>query len=378
MLNGGGLRVTMGACPSAAALGPEWEALESQGTGSFFNSWTWIGTWLRGLGHRASPRLLRATAGGETVGLALLVPRKTRRLRVLPSLGLHLNATGDPQADDLCIEHNGLLVRREGHEQVSAAMLGHLFGPGHRWDQFHLRGMSSTPPALAAAPCRWVLRQESEKAYMVDLRAIRSRDGDYLGQLGASTRSKIRRSMKAYGALGPLTTTAASDAAQALQFLERLKALHQHTWNSRGAPGAFANPRFEAHHTALIQRGFDRAEVQLLRVHAGERDVGYLYNFIYRGRVICYQSGFDYGLVERTHSPGLTAHALAVQQWADAGMHTYDFLAGDARYKRELATDDYPMVSLSVHRPSVSLLLEEHWRSLKRRLPGQGTVREGT
>lgn len=376
MLSGGGLQVTLGACPSAARLGPEWETLESQGTASFFSSWTWIGTWLRGLDQQRSPQLLRATLGTETVGLALLVPRKTRRLRILPSMGLHLNATGDPQADDLCIEHNGLLVRQDRHEDISAAMLGHLFGSGHRWDQLHLRGLSTTPTALAVLPSRWVLRQESEKAYLVALDTVRSRDGNFLGWLSTSTRSQIRRSLKAYEALGPVATSAARDTPQALQFLDRLKALHQHTWQSRGAPGAFANPGFEAHHTEIIRRGFDRAEVQMLRVHAGERDIGYLYNFVYRGRVICYQSGFDYGLVQRTHSPGLTAHALAVQQWADSDMHTYDFLAGDARYKRELATDAYPMVNLTVHKPSVSVLLEECWRHFKGRAPLQGTVRE--
>lgn len=367
MLNGSGLRVSFQTCPSGQRLEPEWQTLESRSAATFFNSWSWIGTWLSGLGPGWSPQLLRASLQGETVGLGVLVPGTIRRLRVLPSRSLHLHATGDPRADDLCVEHNGLLVQTEGQPFIAAAMMGHLLGPDHRWEQLHLHGLSSTPPAVDRLAPPWRLRQEAEPAYLVNLEAIRSQEGDYLSQLSANSRSMIRRSLKAYATLGPVHTASAQDVPEAVHFLGQLKALHQRTWQSRGASGAFANPRFEAHHRELIHRHFERGEVQLLRVHAGERDIGYLYNFVYRGRVTAYQSGFDYDLVARTHSPGLTAHALAVQRSADAGLQIYDFLAGDARYKRDLATDAYQMVNVSVHRPTLSLLMEEQWRRLKQR-----------
>ena len=59
-----------------------------------------------------------------------------------------------------------------------------------------------------------------------------------------------------------------------------------------------------------------------------------------------YQSGFDYGLMggatnggDGRVKPGLTCHVAAMEAARLAGMAEYDFLGGDSRYKRSLATD---------------------------------------
>jgi hypothetical protein len=59
-----------------------------------------------------------------------------------------------------------------------------------------------------------------------------------------------------------------------------------------------------------------------------------------------------------------------VQHAADVGLSGYDLMAGEARYKRQLANICYPMLTWSLHRPGPALWLEEGWRALKRRAAG--------
>jgi CelD/BcsL family acetyltransferase involved in cellulose biosynthesis len=74
-----------------------------------------------------------------------------------------------------------------------------------------------------------------------------------------------------------------------------------------------------------------------LRLSSGGTVIGILYNFVHRGRMLAYQSGFAYRADEKRAKPGLTCHRRAIEAALDAGLDRYDFLAGDDRYKRSLA-----------------------------------------
>src|SRR3954453_9977147 len=100
--------------PGFPELEREWGSLEAAGHPSFFTSWHWIGTLLAALPPASRPKLLRGTAHGQTVSLALLGANQTRRRSgLVRSRGLYLNQTGDPRFDALTIEHNGILAVAE-------------------------------------------------------------------------------------------------------------------------------------------------------------------------------------------------------------------------------------------------------------------------
>ena len=91
--------------------------------------------------------------------------------------------------------------------------------------------------------------------------------------------------------------------AEALTFFNSMKALHCASWERRGEPHSFAGEFFEPFHRLLIERSFAEGGIQLLRACAGERVVGYLYNFRLGNRVYAYQSGFDDA--DRRERPGI-------------------------------------------------------------------------
>ena len=157
----------------------------------------------------------------------------------------------------------------------------------------------------------------------------------YLDHLSPNTRQQICRSIRLYAREGKLVAQRARDVPEALRFLEELKELHQRTWTRRGETGSFAFPFFERFQRRLIATCLPRGTVEIIRVTCGERVIGYLYNFVWRGTVLAYQSGLAYEADARL-KPGLVAHCLAIDIHLAEGAMIYDFMAGEARYKASL------------------------------------------
>jgi CelD/BcsL family acetyltransferase involved in cellulose biosynthesis len=186
-------------------------------------------------------------------------------------------------------------------------------------------------------------------APFLDLPAIQAGNGT-LDLMSANARQQLRRSLRAGEAIGPLKLEVAATAEQADLFLDRLADLHQRYWTGRGKPGAFAEPFFGRFHHALLRRPSDNQSVDLIHVTAGERTVGYLYNFVHDGWVAAYQSGFDFGPDADRLRPGMICHLLAIEHYRRAGARRYDFLGGDARYKRSFANAEIELLWLEIRR----------------------------
>jgi CelD/BcsL family acetyltransferase involved in cellulose biosynthesis len=303
--------VTLSEVRDFAALGERWRALEERSDPSFFQSWTWTGCLAEE--RYPDPILAEARDGGDTVGLALFNRRRTLARGVL-----FLGETGALPWDRLVIEHNGPLTVRDREDDVPDIILD---AAAARYDLV-LSGMTRAVSGVV------LKSQPAPFAYP---------NATYLDRRSANTRQQIRRSDRAFASFGPLSIARAETEAVAHIWLDEMAALHQATWTARGAPGSFADPFFGRFHHALIGRGVPRHEIDLLRVTAGDRTVGILYNFRFHDRVLAYQSGFAYDGTDARFKPGLTCHRMAIEAAATEGVAVYDFLAGDDRYKRSLA-----------------------------------------
>jgi CelD/BcsL family acetyltransferase involved in cellulose biosynthesis len=310
---------------SFAELEGEWRALEAELPAlSFFQCWSWVGCLAEE--RYPDPVLLRAEAGGRLRGLALFNRRGGR---------LHLAESGDAALDAPFIEHNAPLA----HAEAVAPLLRAAWDAGAR--RLVLNGV---PPALPPLAGGVALRWQQRLAPRLDLHAVRASGGDWLAGRSGNARYQIRRSARAYAAGGPLALHRAADTAEALDWLEALIRLHEATWQARGKPGAFATPFLRRFHPALIRRAMPHGELDMLRIEAGGKDVGYLYNFRIRAHVHAYQSGLDHAAAGVHEKPGLTCHAMAIDLALARGDAVYDFLAGADRYKRSLSDTELPLV----------------------------------
>jgi CelD/BcsL family acetyltransferase involved in cellulose biosynthesis len=372
-------------------LGEAWRALEPRSDPSFFQSWGWIGCWLRHLPPDRRALVASAWLGDVVVGLGVFVPGRERRHRILPARTLRLHESGEPALDSLFVEHNGLLADRAHAPAVWAAILGLLIRRG-AWDRVLLAGLPAPAvdlclEAARAHGCDVVVQQHRPSAHL-DLAALRGSRHALADALSRNTRHQLARARRLYEAIGPVTLRPAASIEEALAMLGRLHALHQASWQRRGQPGCFAASAFESFHRDLIRARFGSGETQLLAAAAGERPIGYLYNFAHGARVYAYQSGFDYVAAGRL-KPGLVTHALAIEQATRAGFAVYDFMAGENRLKASFASHWTEMLWLAVQGSSAFSWLDRRLGELKnrirasdppwvRRFSGQANSRSGT
>ena len=287
--------------------------------------------------------------------------------------GLQLHMTGDTRQDVITIEYNGFLVAENLAGRLEADAIAFLLSgltvDGHRCEELHLKNVPSGLEKSVRASGFRFREVQRKPSWRIDLAAIRAAGNQYLGCLSANTRQQIRRAMRLYEKRGRLEIARARDVAEALNFLEGLKELHQRYWTGRGEPGAFAFPFFAGFQSRLIQTCVDHGTVELLRVSAGDDVIGYFYNLVYRGHVYQYQSGFRYEADPRL-KPGLVSHCLCIERHLGEGSLVYDFMAGDARYKANLARPGPEMVYLLAARPTWPLQLENALHGMKRSLGG--------
>lgn len=321
------------------ALERLWSDLEPKADSSFFQSWFWTGCLVEE--RFCDPVVLTVRADDCVVGLGLF---NNRRRRFIGRPTLWLGESGNPVYDAIFIEHNGLLLdRSQPKELLGACLLAAQRGKideiqAGRGRLIMLSGVGDEYIAATRALSR-VRVLVSRAAPFVDLATIRERGKEFLDCTSANTRYQIRRSNRRYAEVGPIAIQRAKDVDDAQDFLTSLAGFHQSYWLRRGKPGAFANPLFERFHRTLINRAFASGGTDLLKISAGDKVIGYLYNLTWRGQICAYQSGFDYALSHPHQKPGLTCHHTAIEMYLTQGARRYDFLAGAQQYKTSLSSD---------------------------------------
>ncbi|CAN5602692.1 hypothetical protein BH09PSE5_BH09PSE5_43540 [soil metagenome] len=373
-----GIEIAIGPMPPLLDLQMSWRALEARAEATFFVSWSWIGAWLSTLASLEQLQLVRATSEGRTVGLCV-VGRRARRWRAgLSMQTLLLNATGDAVLDKITTEYNDVLCEPALAPVVRGRVVEALLQLGNGWEELQLPGVM--PSGDWAVPQRLgglVAEVREEPCHAIDLLAVRGPEADiepkqatlhdrYLALLSSNTRAQIRRSIKEYAKLGELRLIEATTVAEAHAFLDELRDLHQPYWIARGEPGAFGHEYFGRFHRQLIADSFDRGEIQMLRLLAGDVLIGYLYNFVFDGRVMNYQSGFDYAPGGKHARPGLVMHSLAIALSTRRGAAIYDFMAGTNRTKESLATFQHSMQWFTLRRPTARYWIDMRLRAAKR------------
>ena len=357
--------------PGLATMAAWWTELESRAAHNFYLTWHWIGAWLQEAA--ITPKVAMARAGGRIVGLALLPGGEESRHRgLLKVRKLYVNETGDPEQDINCIEYNGFLVDASLGEAVERAMLRHvaLGDPAKLglapWDEFRFGGVPARYQALAAETGLRLHLVGERPTARVDLAAIRASGKGYLDWLSSNTRYQARRAMKLYGERGPLALDVAATVEEAYQFLDGMAALHQPYWIARGSRGAFGYPFLVAFHKRVIATALPKGEVELLRIRAGAQPIGFLYNFVHRGWVGTYLSGFVYEEDSKL-KPGYVSYALCIDRHLALGTQVVDFLAGENRYKMSLGRRDADIVHFDLQRPRLKLRVEDAARMIRNR-----------
>jgi len=358
--------------PTADKLKPLWCELEQRADSSFFQSWTWVSTWLDV--YQPDCQQVSIYCDDVLVGLGLLTIAVEWRHRWLRSRVLRLGQTGDPAQDQIWIEYNDLLLDRAHVDGASQAFMAFMLQQSS-WDEFQFGACTEACQRRYQHEGCSSVERWSAPAYSVDLTAIRKDQRAYLETLSRNTRYQINRSERLYQEAGELEFTVLSAADAIAGYWERLSQLHQQRWGSQPVQSGFANASFVEFHQALIREAAKNAEVEFCALSLHGQVIGLLYNFLYRGCVYFYLSGLEFEADSR-FKPGLVIHARAIQHYLDRGMDRYDFMGGEARYKQSLGHQHGTLQLVSLQRPKAMLRLEQLGRRLKARLQAQQERRE--
>jgi hypothetical protein len=328
---------------------------------TFFVSSGWLLAWMEVFGPRLQPEILLFRVDGEVVGAALLVIRE-HRYGVVRVTRCFLNTAGEDEGSPF-IEFNRLLCLPGLETRVVGALKSYM--ETKRWDELSCDGFS---PGASLDSMRDQFSGLENTGYVltnhyVDLRRVRE-TGGYEQALGAKTRKHLRQAYRAYG---EIAIDIATDEEQACGFLKELEELHQMRWKALGEPGSFASPLFGVFHRRLIALTFSSGTIQLLRFRTTGATVGFLYNFVFRGKVYFYQSGLSY-TGDKKQRPGVVCIGKAVEFCLEmAELDQFHFMAGGEPYKGWLSTDSHAMEWLLLRKRNLKFHTVESLRGVKRR-----------
>jgi CelD/BcsL family acetyltransferase involved in cellulose biosynthesis len=337
-----------------------WAVLEERAEPGLTCSWAWTETWLRHYGDVVPHSFLLVGSGAEPVALAL-VTRSARRVAGVPLVRrVHLGTAGEPAGESVHVECNRLLALPGARPEAAAAIVRALRAL-HGWDELSLDGFDPQDAAALTAAGGFEVREQP--CPTTDLAAIRGQGATVLEALSGGVRRRVERALRG---LGELETEWAGTPAHGREIYDELVALHQARWRAAGEPGAFASARFRGFHGELIERLTAGGEAILFRVRGDAGTIACLYALVDRGRVLFYQGGVAQ-LADNKLRPGLVGHVLLMQACLERGLAEYDFLAGEARYKRELSTTERPLTWATARRRGVRSAALGVARALRRR-----------
>jgi len=357
--------LTLRVVPWSDAIWTQWRDLERRVADvPLAASSHWTAAWLHQYGDSIDARVVVAESAGRVCGLALLTGSREQRVGPMRLSTCHIGTAGEPAADSVCVEYNGLLVEEHHRADFATSLID--FAKASRCEEVRLDGFDEvTAKELACGLPDSAINARASRYF--DLEAARQRGATVLESLGGNTRSSLRRALKKTGAV---EVTQASNLNEADDILSELIDLHQARWQSAGQPGAFASSRFSAFQRELVTRLLPEDRVVLLRVRSQALTVGCLMLLVDRGRWLDYLSGF--ASFDATPSPGIVTHFLAMERALTQGYRAYDFLVGDKRHKENLADSSQNLVWAEWRRPSWKNRAIAGLRAAKRRLARRG------
>jgi len=338
----------------------EWSAAEWQASAAawsdllarshqdaLFLSWGWLTTWWRHFGVSPDFRLLLCAAyrGEVLVGIApLFVQPATRRWVPVRSLQFVGNSWRDDSA--VASPYQDFIAVSEQRAAVREAILGHLADSG-AWSEMVV-SFSSDAPAWALALTRTSLAKEFHlraTEHSVSHQADLTGGFDaYLSRLGQSTRRSLWHLRRRLDSVGAVRVEHAGEAGLEAAF-EHLNRLHELRWRKPAFMGA--RLRF---HLDIAKELCARGELQMSLIHIDDAVVSVVYDVRKNTRQYNLKMAFD-PAVERQFSLGLIHFGFALESAAQAGVTTYDFLAGPGQttdFKSNLAQQRQELATVQV------------------------------
>ncbi|MDO6566312.1 GNAT family N-acetyltransferase [Alteromonas sp. 1_MG-2023] len=312
---------------------------------SFFQSQHWFEAWVNSLPEHANVDVITFYSGNdELVGFTLL--GKARLNRFLPcAKQLFLNQTNSFTLDQVWVEFNKIHAIKRFEDGCSEQLLKRYFNSWFNV-RIHLSMLLNSTSFLNIARVQgYNFSSQKIAGYRRNLVSNDTIE-TIIKSLSKNSRHQLTRSLKKLNSLcGEIKVEPINNRNYTGAFNE-LASLHKQRWGNTEHGSGFDNPYFVAHHKYLFDNHPER--VELIAVKAGELLLGICYNFLSNKKVEFYCSGVNENVPDKHIKSGYLIHVALMAHYASLGYQVYDFLGGEAQYKRTIANEKYHFESLTI------------------------------
>jgi len=326
----------------------EWDRLlDASAQRVYFLRWDWNRTWWKYYAPLGS-RLYLITCRddqGQLVGLAPLYWRRLRVLGLLHTRELLFLGMGTGLKTSEYLD----IVARQGQEARVAEAITSALSQRSDWDRLWLwevPALSSVLPHFAHAFGQLATTAVCDRAPYIDTstswalfkssfgRSMRRNVEYYARRLFKKHACEFSR-VKSHEALGPA--------------MDALVRLHQWSWNARGYPGAFSDPRFNKFVWQAVRTGHDEGRLRLWTLKVDGVIEAVLLGFLDNGVLHYFQKGVNPDYAKE--DIGTAMLGLCVRDcFDDPDVQIFDFMGGVVAYKTLWAPSSRAQVVCEVSR----------------------------
>jgi len=341
-------------------LEEQWLQLEQIANTSFFLSWKWIGCWLKTLTKGQKIYFIKEQKNNFTVGLGLFVEQIIVRHFIIPSKQWYLHRTGKEEKDQIWIENNGFLLEKSNKSEIQKAMWHYLLAQKNNVDEYivYVAKKSSFDHLTINNKKYNSVNENPEIGYKILLTDFVSL-ADYLTTRSKNTRRQFNQSLRHISKQGEIKFSVIENKSDQKELLENAKHWHIEKWNNTTTPSGFSNEEFNLFHNKIITTSHPSANTIMAKLTLDNNLMGCLYCLTHEKKVYFYLSCFK-PFADNKVKLGLIMHIFMIE-WLISNKNSYseyDFMAGDARYKRSLSTAKEEYLKLTLQRNANKFAIE--------------------
>lgn len=330
-------------------LAPHWdEILERSAYPSVFQTWDYIDAWMGQAGVAFTPQVIVVEENGEPIVIApmtlgpMMVMGKPllRQLTFLGCGGFGLS------------EYLDFLIPEGREQELLPAIFAELKGAtGGQWDVINFPLMRAE-----AASTSWLrehltahmgVRLEPEDRCDSPYLPLPASWDDFMGSRSPSFRKAFKRKWNKLHREHEVKLLEVGVDCSVEDGIEHIVHLHNQRWGEESQ--AFSDAQFAALHRELAPRLHDAQRLCVILLEIDGEIAAGRYDFIYRGVLWNYQSGWLPKYQKLSPGVVMLGHSL---QWAMRhGLKEYDFLIGESAYKASWSSAKRQLASLQAFHP---------------------------
>lgn len=342
-----------------------WRDIEKGNANSFFLTWSWLGPWVRLVIKKRDLYLFQLKNQDRIVALCFITLCKTKRMRGLITVRQVQINEHLARKLNMVIQYNSILTEA-GYENIAWEYFIKTIEDWNKtWDEIAISSLTEEQIKRitnTGTKLKLVI-DKTHRTWKIPLNSEYGQPEKLLTYFKSKSRQQLRQSLKAcHNEFGEITVSAAENYDQALSYFMQMESLHTAKWIKAGKSGSFANANWVKFHQDVINTGFPRGEIIMLRVHGTSETLGFLYGCIYSGTAYMIQTGFIESRNNRLR-PGYVSHFYAMLYCVKNNLNYYDFLPDDElSYKKFFTNPGEPIHWVQYQKRKMKFFIEKTLR----------------